>query len=98
VRCARRAEWRASDGFDYYRALATVTQPVLAMVGAADRLMAPAADAAGLVAGMPDVDFRVVGRHSGLSIDPSHMGLVLDAEARPAWDQVADFILALPRR
>jgi predicted alpha/beta hydrolase len=95
VRCARSAQWRARDGFDYHAALPSLKQPVLAMVGAADRLMAPAADAAGLVAAMQRVDFRVVGRQSGLPFDPTHMALVLDQRARPAWDQAADFILSL---
>jgi hypothetical protein len=98
LRGARTATWRARDGFSYYDALPAVTQPVLALAAVADRLMAPAADARGLVAAMPNVDFRVVGRSSGLPFDPGHMGLVLDQRARPAWDQAAEFILGLARR
>jgi predicted alpha/beta hydrolase len=97
VRCVRAVEWRAHDGFSYYDALPSVTRPVLAMVGAGDRVMASEADARGLVAGLPRLDFRVVGRRSGLSFDPGHMGLLLDERARPAWVEVADFILGLAR-
>jgi predicted alpha/beta hydrolase len=95
---ARRGRWLARDGFDYYGALATMTRPVLAVIAAGDRLMAPEADARGLVAPVPRAEVRVVGRASGLPFDPGHMGLVLDERARPAWEEIADFILALPPR
>jgi hypothetical protein len=64
----------------------------LALVGAADRFMAPAADVRGLVAPVPQAQVRVVGRATGLDFDPDHMGLVLDRRARPAWEQLAQFI------
>jgi oxygen-independent coproporphyrinogen-3 oxidase len=96
VRNTRAAAWRARDGFSYFDALPSVTRPLLAMAGAGDGFMAPAADVRGLVAAVPRLDFRVVGRCSGLAFDPDHMGIVLDERARPAWDQLADFILALP--
>jgi len=93
---ARRGRWLARDGFDYYGALPAMTRPVLAIIAAGDRLMAPEVDARGLVAPLPRAEVRVVGRASGLPFDPGHMGLVLDERARPAWAEVADFILALP--
>jgi len=93
LRAARTRQWRARDGFDYHAALATVKAPVLALAGAGDRLMAPAADAHGLVAGVPRLTFQEVGRATGLAFDPGHMDVVLDERARPLWDQVADFIL-----
>jgi predicted alpha/beta hydrolase len=97
VRNARDGRWRARDGFDYFAALPSLKQPLLAMVGAGDRLLSPPADARGFVADVAHADFRVVGKASGLPFDPGHMGLVLDERARPAWDEVADFILRLAK-
>lgn len=95
LRCARRLDWRARDGFGYWDALPSVRRPLLALVGAGDRLMSPPADARGLATRVPGARFEVVGRRSGLPFDPDHMGLVLDARARPAWDRAADFIRSL---
>jgi predicted alpha/beta hydrolase len=94
VRGARTAEWQARDGFDYWRALPMVTRPMLALVGAGDRLMAPLSDARSLVAPLLNARVRVVGRATGLSFDPGHMGIVLDERARPAWNEMADFVRA----
>jgi predicted alpha/beta hydrolase len=96
VRNARAGRWQARDGFDYFQALSSLRQPLLAMVGAGDRLLSPPADARGFVATVAHAEFRVVGRRSGLSFDPGHMPLVLDERARPAWNEVADFILEVP--
>jgi predicted alpha/beta hydrolase len=85
VRCARTLRWRARDGFDYWEALPRIERPLLALVGAGDRLMSPAADARALATRVPGAEFRIVD-----AVD--HMGLVLDERARPAWDQVAAFI------
>jgi hypothetical protein len=66
----------------------------LALVGAGDRLLSPPEEARALVAplGGP-VEVQVVGRRTGLPFDPSHMGLVLDARARPTWERVAAFLV-----
>ena len=98
VRNARRLGWHARDGFDYFARLPQLQQPLLAMVGAGDRLLSPPADARGFVAPVAHAEFRVVGRESGLPFDPGHMELVLDERARPAWNEVADFILRLAKR
>jgi hypothetical protein len=95
VRNARAGAWRARDGFDYFAAMKSLKQPLLAMVGAGDRLLSPPADARGFVATVAHAEFRVVGRATGLAFDPGHMPLVLDERSRPAWDEVADFILRL---
>ena len=95
VRCGRSARWSARDGFDYWEALPSVTRPLLAMVGAGDRFMAPAADARDLALRVPGATFTVVGRATGLAIDPDHMGLAMDERARPAWDEVVAFIRRL---
>jgi hypothetical protein len=93
VRCWRAGDWCARDGFSYWQALPSVRQPLLALVGAGDRFMAPADDARGLVSRVPRAEVRVVGRSSGLTFDPGHMEVVLDERARPAWEALAQFIL-----
>jgi len=95
VRNGRTHRWRARDGFDYWEALPRVARPLYAVVGAGDRFMSPPADARALAERVPGAQFHVVGRATGLAIDPDHMGLVLDERARPAWNQVADFIRAI---
>ncbi|HEY1584722.1 MAG TPA: hypothetical protein VGH63_03485, partial [Polyangia bacterium] len=97
LRNGRARRWRARDGFDYWDALARIDRPVLAMVGAGDRFMSPPDDARALVAQIAHARFQVVGRATGLAVDPDHMGLVLDERARPAWDQAADFIRSIHR-
>jgi predicted alpha/beta hydrolase len=94
VRMARQMAWQARDGFDYAAARPRVTVPVLALAAAGDRVMAPTEETRSLVAplGGPTT-FEVVGRRSGLPLDPGHMGIVLDERCRPAWDRVADWIL-----
>jgi predicted alpha/beta hydrolase len=92
VRGARRLSWSARDGFDYYGALARVGTPVLALVGAGDRLLSTPEDAWALVAQLPRATFEVVGRRSGLPFDPGHMDLVLSQACRPVWDRIAHFV------
>lgn len=95
VRCWRVGDWQARDGFSYYQALAKLRRPLLALVGSGDRLMSPAHDARALALRVPGAACHTVGRTSGLSFDPDHMGLVLDERARPAWRQAAAFIRQL---
>jgi predicted alpha/beta hydrolase len=97
VRFARDGQWRARDGFDYWRALPSVTRPVLALVGAGDRLMAPEAEARALIAPLLNARLRVVGRDTGLAFAPGHMGIILDERARPVWHEIAEFVRACPR-
>ena len=98
LRNGRAHRWRARDGFDYWKGLSGIDRPLLALVGAADRFMSPPDDARALATRVPGAQFRVVGRESGLPFDPDHMGLVLDERARPAWDQVAEFIRSIRSR
>jgi predicted alpha/beta hydrolase len=88
-------DWAARDGFSYARARSSVKTPILALVGAGDKLMSPERDVRGLLGPVASATVRVVGRASGLPFDPGHMGLVLDERARPVWDEAADYILAL---
>jgi predicted alpha/beta hydrolase len=94
----RTNSWHARDGFDYFAALPSVKQPLLALVGARDRLYSPPADARSLVAPVPRHELAVVGRASGLAFDPDHMAVVLDARARPVWERIADFVLSVRAR
>jgi pimeloyl-ACP methyl ester carboxylesterase len=89
----RADDWRALDGFSYWRALPLVKTRTLGLVGAGDRLMSPPADARGLVERLPNARFEIVGRATGLPLDPGHMSLILDERCRPAWDRIADFVL-----
>lgn len=98
VRGWRHERWVSRDGFDYYAALPSVRTPVLALVGAGDRLYCPPGDARDLIAALPHHTFEVVGRASGLPFDPGHMELVLDERCRPAWDRVATFVLSRASR
>jgi predicted alpha/beta hydrolase len=92
TRMKRAHRWHARDGFQFLDARPSLRRPVLALVGAGDRLYAPPEEARALVRPLAGpVDFRIVGRPS-LPFDPGHMSLVLDERARPAWDLVADFI------
>ncbi|HUS66034.1 MAG TPA: alpha/beta fold hydrolase [Kofleriaceae bacterium] len=93
TRMARRAVWRARDGFDYYAALDRVRTPVFALVGAGDRLMAPERDVRGLLHRVPRAILEVVGRGSGLPYDPGHMDLVLDPRCQPVWERARRFVL-----
>ncbi|MBI4612401.1 MAG: alpha/beta fold hydrolase [Planctomycetes bacterium] len=92
----RRNRWLARDGFDYLAGLAEIRVPVLAISGAADRLLCT-----------PE-SFRIFHEHLtstrvnrimvrgcewGVSKDPGHMDLVLDPIWRPVWDRAADWML-----
>lgn len=86
--------WRGRDGLDYLAAMTRVRGPLLAVVGAADSLLGHAVSARGWAGafGPGRVDFRVVGRASGLEFDPDHMGLVVDPRARPLWSDLAQWM------
>ena len=92
ARFSRAGDWRARDGFSYYAALPRVRVPVRAWVGAGDHLLSPPSEARGIVSPIPGARLDVVGRRTGLPFDPGHMETVLDARARPVWEDVATFI------
>ncbi|HZS42199.1 MAG TPA: alpha/beta fold hydrolase [Polyangia bacterium] len=89
----RADDWRSLDGFSYWRALPSVTTPILGIVGAGDRLMSPPADARGVLSRIPNATFEIHGRSTGLPIDPGHMSLLLDARCRPTWNRIANFLV-----
>ncbi len=85
--------WAARDGTDYLAALGRVRAPVLAVLGAGDRILcSPAAGARfhARAAAAP-LDILVAGRPA-LPFDPGHMGLVTDPRARPLWDEIARWL------
>jgi len=90
--------WSSADGnHDYLAGLPGVQGPVLALVGADDRLLAHPDGARNWAAGIggEGVDFRVLGRDDlGLRFNPDHMSLVTDSRATPVWDLVLDWMAA----
>ncbi len=92
ARTWRRPDWIGADGFRYYDALPLVRTPILAIVGAGDRFMSPAADVRGLLRPIRHARIEVVGRSTGLPFDPGHMPLVLDNRSRPAWNHILTFV------
>jgi predicted alpha/beta hydrolase len=92
VRFWRTKRWLSRDGFDYWAALSRIETPCLAVVGADDRFFCPPDDAREVAERLPNRIFEIVGRASGLAVDPGHMGLVLDERCRPMWDRVATFV------
>jgi predicted alpha/beta hydrolase len=95
VRIWRSKRWLSRDGFDYWAAMSRIETPCLAIVGAADQLFCPPDDAREVAERLPRCTFEVVGRASGLAVDPGHMGLVLDERCRPMWDRVAAFVTSM---
>jgi predicted alpha/beta hydrolase len=94
VRGWSRLDWRARDGFSYAANRARVRTPVLSLLAAGDRHLAPPDEARTLVTGLTGpVRVEVCGRASGLPFDPDHMGIVIDPRARPVWDRAAAFAL-----
>lgn len=97
-RWLRHGDWVARDGFVYTDGLPRITIPIAAWVGAGDRLFSPPASASAFVKLVDQSrSARVVGRHTGLRLDPGHMDLVTDRRCRPAWDEVARFCRLVAR-
>jgi predicted alpha/beta hydrolase len=92
---ARADDWVAGDGFSYAEALPGVRRPVLSIAAAGDRLLCIPESARRFLERVPGAVHRTVGRATGLPTDSSHMGLVLDRRCRPAWDEIADFVLRI---
>jgi pimeloyl-ACP methyl ester carboxylesterase len=93
LRNAAGPSWRSRDGFDYFAALGRVTTPILAIAGAGDRLFSPPGDVKRLMAQVPSATVEIVGKATGLEIDPGHMQMVLDERMRPVWQRIARWIL-----
>lgn len=84
---ARTGRWTSLLGVDYLAALAAITTPTRAWVGAADRLCRPA-DARVLTARIPGAALRVVGRAAGDALDPDHFTLFTRDEMLPLWREL----------
>ncbi len=85
--------WGSGDGrHDYWRNLARVRGPVLALGGRADALMAHPEGLRRWTEGLTDaqVELRILGAGDlGLTADPGHMELVTDPGSRGVWDEMA---------
>lgn len=103
-------DWTDRQGFSWWRALPAIRVPVLAIAGAADRILCRPASAERFCAPLPHATYRWAGRsrlgpeqdglHRAhrlpLDFDPDHMGVCTDPRSRPIWEQAAHFILSPP--
>ena len=88
----RGARWTSLRGVDYLAALASITTPVLPVVGARD-WMCTVDDATGFARHMPGaVGIRVVGRVHGDALDPDHFQVFTRNELRPVWNELIERI------
>lgn len=91
---ARGGRWCSRSGEDFLQGLSRYRGKTLSMVGAGDSLNCRPVCAKNFAQHLGgSVDFRVVGRASGLSFDPGHMALLTDARSAPAWSEVARWII-----
>jgi pimeloyl-ACP methyl ester carboxylesterase len=93
---AGRNFWGSRCGYqDYLASMANVTQPILSVVGSADRWMCRPEWAARWLshASNAPVDFRVVGEREGDPQGIDHMKLVTDPRMKPVWQEIARWIL-----
>jgi oxygen-independent coproporphyrinogen-3 oxidase len=88
--------WRGRDGTDYDAALARFRAPVLALVGASDRLWAPPEACRTLLerVGSSTRDFLLCGRATGFSRDFGHVDLLASRAAEAeVWGRVIDWLV-----
>jgi len=82
---SRAARWTSLGGIDYLAAIATITTPVLPLVGAGDWMCTPD-DATRFARQIPGAaPVRVVGRAHGDALDPDHFQLFTRPELHPLW-------------
>lgn len=84
--------WTARDGFDWAAALPGLATPTLSVSGAGDYPEARPHCARRFVDPLPAATSWVVGRGSGLTVDPGHMALVTDPRCAPWWRAAAGWI------
>ena len=90
---ARGERWVSNAGDDYLLRLPRFQGQTLAVVGAADTLNCRPECARRFAQNLGGaLDFRVVGRQSGLSFDPGHMELVTDQRSEPLWREIAEWL------
>ncbi len=87
VETVRSGRCEAADGADYFATMDRVRAPVLALVGAEDRLLCHEDAARRFLAPIGDLELRMVP-------GADHMGLVLDEGCRPAWEAAAQWLRA----
>ena len=92
---ASSGRWGSADGTrDYLAGLARVTQPVLAVSGAADTLLCPTRDCRAFHARLRNapVTYWEVSRHSRFGYDANHMSLVTSKRGARLWQEIARWI------
>jgi predicted alpha/beta hydrolase len=90
---ARGGRWVSTTGDDYLLRLPRFKGHTLAVVGAADTINCRPECAHRFAQNLGGtLDFRVVGRRSGLSFDPGHMELVTDQRSEPLWREIAEWL------
>ena len=90
---ARGGRWVSRAGDDYLLRLPRFRGQTLAVVGAADALNCHPSCARRFAQHLGgSLDFRVVGKDSGLSFDPGHMALVTDPRSEPLWTEIAGWL------
>ncbi len=87
---ARSARWTSLRGVDYLAHLATITTPVIPIVGATD-WMCTVDDARGFAGKIPSArPLRIVGTKYGDALDPDHFQLFTRPELRAVWTDVIE--------
>jgi predicted alpha/beta hydrolase len=87
---ARTGTWFSNKGEDYLKRLPKYRGSVLSIVGAADTLNCRPECALHFAQHFGGtLDFRIVGKKSGLSFDPGHMELTTDPRSEPVWSDIA---------
>lgn len=86
---ASTGRWTSRAGTDYQAALANITVPTWAFVGAGDWMCQPR-DAEAITGRIRSSELlRIVGRTQGDALDPDHFQLFTRAELQPLWREVA---------
>ena len=86
---SRSGRWTSLTGVDYQAALANITTPTFAFVGAGDWMCRPR-DAEAITGRIRTSEaLRIVGRTQGDALDPDHFELFTRSELKPLWREVA---------
>jgi alpha-beta hydrolase superfamily lysophospholipase len=86
---ARSGRWTSRAGVDYQAALANISVPTSAFVGAGDWMCRPR-DAEAITGRIRTSEaLRIVGQAQGDALDPDHFELFTRSELGPIWREVA---------
>ncbi|GIW71462.1 MAG: hypothetical protein KatS3mg102_1004 [Planctomycetota bacterium] len=90
-RFARTDRWCGEDGLDYLSALARIQLPVLAVLGAGDRLLCHPEAGRRFHAPLPRAELLLAGPLE-VGFAPGHMDLVTDPRCRPLWHRIGRWL------